>query len=332
MYIRRHFIILLLTFLFSARICSLDLDENYILIVLSTESSTEADQNSFNDIITDIISLEFEMRGLKVLSVPMTSQSKLLQKSKKENASYFIECLYRSDTEHLSIVLDCYRVNDSFLMYNGTINSTIDLELDVNIKESIKTLIEIIEEDIRENPQLITINLPEEKKDENNESFKFRHFTITAGFSPFFTTGQASNYFFIGFVPHIHSQYRIKLQFGYLGLGWFVKSNFFKAEGLSFTSDNILLSTGPDVRLALEFNTTLEVFLSLKGGLSLFLMNRNDEGYQRTLVPYTSGGLGFNINLTSSLGITVSTNYSVHFENSVFITGFSPAMGIYFIL
>ena len=157
----------------------------------------------------------------------------------------------------------------------------------------------------------------------------FRHFIISTGFTPFMTTGNASNYFTFGLGPDLHTAYNFQTSFGYFGLGIYSSLIYFKAEGLIISSENFLISAGPEIRLGIDANPFLGIFFQINGGGTYFMMNKNDEGYEGTVIPFVSGGMGMTLNISSGFGIAISTNYSLYIESSILITGFSPSAGIY---
>ena len=162
-----------------------------------------------------------------------------------------------------------------------------------------------------------------------SETLDSMHFTFSASFSPFLTTGEATSYFTLGMFPDIYAGYCFFTSYGYFSLGLTTSLNYFKAEGILLPSDNLLISLGPEIRLGFDANSFPDMFLRFTGGASLFMMNRNNEGYKNTIIPFISGGPGINLNITRSFGIVITTNYSLYFETSVLITGFSPSAGVY---
>ncbi|MCK5197467.1 MAG: hypothetical protein KAR21_03915, partial [Spirochaetales bacterium] len=156
----------------------------------------------------------------------------------------------------------------------------------------------------------------------------FRHFTISAGFSPFLTTGKASNYFTYGLMPVQYTGYRFHTSYGYFSSGLFSSLNYFTAEGVLVSSENILISAGPEIRFGFTAYPFQDLFFRLSGGGTFFMMNTNNKGYISTVIPFASGGMGLTMNVTPWFGIVVSLNYSLYIEYSILISGFSPSGNI----
>ena len=254
----------------------------------------------------------------------------------QKNASFLIKTNYLRDEDLLTLNLNCYRIIDNVLLHSIRNSINIDLELDSAIRKAARELIVFIKQDIKNNPNLVQIItqdeevLEEEQEDLSSDSttenippaqitepivetVKFRHFTVSTGFSPFMTTGDASNYFTFGMGPDLHTAYNFRTPFGYFGLGIYSSLIYFTAEGLLVSSENLLISAGPEIRLGIDANPFLGIFLRINGGGTYFMMNKNDEGYESTVIPFVSGGMGITLNITSGFGIVVSTKYYLVF-------------------
>jgi len=157
-------------------------------------------------------------------------------------------------------------------------------------------------------------------------------FMMSTGFSPFLTTGEASGYFTLGLSPEICAGYRFPRPGGYMVLGLSGSANYFIAEGVLLSSENFLISAGPELRYGIESNSSLGIIWRVSGGAALFMMNKNNEGFQSAVIPYASGGMGMTLKWGLGGGIQLTANYTVYVESSVLITGFSPSVGVFFLL
>ena len=157
-------------------------------------------------------------------------------------------------------------------------------------------------------------------------------FMMSTGFSPFLTTGEASGYFTLGLSPEICAGYRFPRPGGYMVLGLSGSANYFIAEGVLLSSENFLISAGPELRYGIESNSSLGIIWRVSGGAALFMMNKNNEGFQSAVIPYASGGMGMTLKWGLGVGIQLTANYTVYVESSVLITGFSPSVGVFFLL
>ncbi len=315
--------------------------------MLNTSTADETEQYSFKDIIIDSISFELKETELgTIISEDINNKDQLLLLAKQKKASFLIKSSYLSDEKFLTLNLNCYRTQDGALLHSISNTSKIDLELDSVIRKTAKELITFIKQDIKNNPDLVYFNTETEAKieivDNINENsgqvqtkekplndVKFRHFIFSTEFLSFMTTGNASSYFTNGLGLGLHTAYNFQTTFGYLGLGIGSTSFYFEAEGILLSSENFFISAGPEIILGISANQLLDIFFRLNSGATLFIMNRNNEGYESTIIPFVSGGMGMTLNITPGFGIVLSTTYSLYIESSILITGFSPSAGIY---
>ena len=328
-------------------------DSENIDILLSTSTADETEQYSFNNVIIESIS--FELREAEfgiIISDDINNKEQLLLLAKQKKASFLIKSSYLRVEKSLTLNINCYRTKEGTLLHSISKTSKIDLDLDSVIREIAKELIIFIKQDIKNNPDLVYFNTENklkivEKKDDSlltngNEksgqvhtkkevldNINYRHFSFSTEALTFMTTGDASSYFINGLGAGLHAAYNLQTSFGYLGLGLGSAAVYFEAEGILLRSENFFISAGPEIILDLSANQLLDIFFRLNSGATLFMMNRNNEGYKSTIIPFVSGGMGMTINFTPGFGIILSTTYSLYIESSILITGFSPSAGIY---
>jgi len=317
---------------FHGQLYSQDQSPGRILVMLSTGSSVSREHEGIRDIIDNGLSIEMHIRNFQIVRHDLTSENRLISLSRKAGASYLVRSLYSLDSSTLTVQYSIIRISDSFILGEGEFSETLNFELDASMQKELSGLVDYIERDYSSNPDLVFQEREEQdviQPTEEPGDFIFRPFYVAAAISPFFTAGQASTYFSVGLQPEVSVLYKLKLNFGYLGTGAFLSMNYSRAEGLISSSENIFLSFGPLVRLGFQMNSRLDFFLDLNGGISLFFMNANSSGYKSTIIPYLSGGIGINMDIAGPFGIFISGDYSVYFENSLFISGFSPFAGIY---
>ena len=350
-YINLLFFIL---FLLVNPVYSEEYHQQKINILLSTQTSDNTDHYSFKNIINNTISFKLKEDGFGIIiDKNSLNREELLQSSVQKEVSFIIESKYSTDGSSLELTLNCIRVIDGLEILSTQNKSKINLDLDFFIQEAIKEVITLIKEDIKINPSFIQksveiepikeeqIETNKEDKDiklaveseidieVNSELDNFRYFTISTGFTPFMTTGKASSYFTFGMGPDLYAGYNFQTSFGYFGVGIFSSIIYFVAEGVLISSDNLLISTGPEIRLGIDANPYMGIFLRLSGGATVFMLNKNNEGYKSTIIPFVLGGMGITLNPTPGFGFVFSTNYSIYLESSILITGFSPSAGIY---
>ena len=153
-------------------------------------------------------------------------------------------------------------------------------------------------------------------------------FTISAVIAPFVTTGEATEYFTQGVDISFFGGYRFTNSRAYLAPGIFAVMDHFTAEGESVSSNNFLLSAGPEIRGGISFNYITDIFFRFGFGGSVLMMNADNTGYRNMLIPSLTMGLGFNYYFMENLGVSISSNYSLFLESSMIISGFLPSVGV----
>ncbi|MCK5674931.1 MAG: hypothetical protein KAH95_16240 [Spirochaetales bacterium] len=155
-------------------------------------------------------------------------------------------------------------------------------------------------------------------------------FTIMAGIAPFITTGDATKYFTSGIDLSLFVGYQLIHSLGYLTLGAVAVVDYYKAEGILISSENILISAGPELRVGMDFNDIIGMFLRISSGGTLFMIDANNAGFRSMVIPYISIGFGAQYYFLENFGISIISNYNIYIENSTMISGSLPSIGISF--
>jgi hypothetical protein len=153
---------------------------------------------------------------------------------------------------------------------------------------------------------------------------------LCTGGSAFIATGQASEYFKIGYGSAVYLDMLIPGGPGRFGLGLYAGVNYFAADGLASSAQSLLVPLGVDLRYTLDDDTPVGLFVHLSAGPAVLVVRSDYWGELAKLVPYTLGGLGINVPIAPFIGTTVDLSYGAYFEGSLVIMAFSPSISLYF--
>ena len=337
-----------------------------IAVLIAEKKGVDSLHQSFINIINDSIDLELQIEDFQSIPHPSSFLKEMYGIAASKGASYIIDSdlILKSDT--IQFTLSAYRVADQMPVHQESGKHKIDLDLDQSVRVTASILVNAIKADSRINRDLLITFAAEDKIDGTLESAggdesddaqvpaepekkeetevgdsekspessrdmgAFKKFYFSAGFAPFMTTGDASQYFTMGMAPEGHLSRRFKIPSGYLSLGVFGSWNMIEASGVLYDSKINFISAGPELRYGAYINQTMDLYFSMGGGMTLFRMDRDEDGIEQTFVPYAAGGLGLNFNFSSFMGLYISSTFFVYFEESITITGFLPAIGIHF--
>ena len=320
-----------------------------ITVLIAEKVGEDSLHQSFIDIINDSIDLELKIEDFRSIHHTSSFLNEMYGIAASKGASYIIDSDLVLQSSSINFTLTAYRVADQMPVHQESGKHKIDLDLDQSVRVSASILVNAIKADSRINRDLLIQSDPDLKAEELDseeiihsedpvelqegmtvpQSRPFKKISISAGYAPFMTTGEASQYFTLGMAPEVHLAFRIKNPSGYWSIGFFGSWNMIDASGVLFDSQIDFIAAGPELRYGADINPFLDLYFSMGGGMSLFRMNRNEEGNKQTYVPYAAGGLGLNFNFTTFMGLYLSSSYCVYFEESLYITGFLPAIGIH---
>jgi hypothetical protein len=162
------------------------------------------------------------------------------------------------------------------------------------------------------------------------ERARRKHAELSTSGSAFVATGQAADYFRIGYGSALHFDLLFGRGAGRLGLGLYAAVNYFQATGVATAADTMLIPLGADLRYSLDEGLPVGLFVYASGGAAMLVVRSEYWGNLSKPVPYALGGMGVNLPLAPFIGTALDVSYSVYFEGSMVIMAFSPSVSLYF--
>jgi len=318
---RNYHKLVILLLITAVRAQSLEQIQTIDIPVVFQQHMEQYKQNPLLEILDQTIVLELKRLGFKVLPDKGPALN---------NGYYRITSNYVIKEDLLEIKLECFQPGNMNPFFSTSIKSRINLEIGSAVKKITAEAASRITQDTIDNPANLVRIVPETKKEDVNteDSIPLKHYTLSANISPFLSTGRISDYFKYGNSYDLFFGYNYFLKQNYIGIGIFLSYIYFTADGVLLSSNNKLLSAGPETRINFKLNSFLETFLRINGGLTLFMMNRNNEGYKSTLIPFALGGMGLSFAILPAADMVLSMNFYTIFEESILITGFYPSAGV----
>lgn len=306
-----------------------ELENKDILLILAIQKDIKNISTPMDNFITNSITLEFVINDFDIFIAEPEDNISLSSLKRRNQFSYLINADYSVDSNQVELHMVCYRIKDSYTLYQEKITSLLGLELDRDIEKHLDTMINRIEQDMRDNPDLL-VRLPkQEQLPETPPSSDYRRPDISAVCGLFLPMGESRSYLHNGILSSIRFHYTRESPSFDFNLGWAVSVNVMEAHGQINTAQNIFTSTGPDIHLKGYLNQRFYLYSGINGGLCFWSINIDNQGYQGTVIPYTAADLGFGVVLSEKMMLNVSTEYSLYFEESLTIMGISPTVGVY---
>lgn len=290
---------------------------------------------TLGDVITDSIMLELKIAGY---DTPYTSGkrkslelNKMLDSSKESGSRFFILNSYELNNDQIKFKIDCYEADKKELLISIEKEEQIGFFLDSAINESMTEVISKIEENLPETtpePEktLLEPDIITEKPPPDDDII--RQYLISASVSPFMTTGKAARYFTHGWEFYLYGGYPFTTKLFDFTAGVFMLVNRFNSEGVLIGAENTFLTFGPEIRVMYEINSRLSFYTNASAGGTVFVMKSDVDVSKSTMLPHLSAGAGLLNIYTPQLSGFFHMRFSLYFEESVLITGFSPGLGI----
>lgn len=152
-------------------------------------------------------------------------------------------------------------------------------------------------------------------------------FTAGTGYAPFLPIEPTSDYLGASYQAAKLSLFALPLPGDLLALGLSVRGVLATAAGASAAVDVQMLPVGLSARFR-GGSQPLVPYLQLTGGVAVLRFLNDVLGSYAGVVPYAAGELGMRLRLWTLLGIELSVGFEAVLEESLWIMGFSPGLGI----
>ncbi len=325
-----------------------------LVITTSADASAIA---PLEEIIEESVVIELQRNNLRVVmpsedllqttapDSPIELDSFLDDMVASAETNFVVVCLYGKHQDRIRIDFRWYDVQSKTLATELAIEARIDLDLDTTIRKALTEILDQNRERIQNLARTVVVDTSTETdkqmqegtekplfpawKAEALEKHEKKRIEVSLGFSPFITTGNASEYFKVGLMPGLSGSYRIPLANSTIGIGLVAGYNGFPAEGTDATSQNSLIPVGLDVKYWMGGKFPVGPFVRLAGGPAVFTVVVETLGIFTKLVFFATGGIGFRIPLSQTFGMNLEASYTIFFDRPIAITGFTPSIYLY---
>jgi hypothetical protein len=144
--------------------------------------------------------------------------------------------------------------------------------------------------------------------------------------SPLVAVGSASDLFKTGISTALSGGYTLMRDFGELDLGIQTELTWFNADGILVSSENWLISLGPDAGIGLGLGTHFRLFGGLSTGLTLSYIHVSNGDRPIIFAAYLSGRLGGRVYFSDQFSLTLTNRYTAYFLPSAPVSGFQPSV------
>ena len=336
-----------------------------ITVIIFSFPREQGEKETLQRTVGNSIQVEMEIAGFRVIEGPgdfnfsstdttegmsPVNWEMLYELGAQEGADYLLAGFYILEGNYIAIDFYFHDVSERRELLSVTRKGKMDLAFDRLVAEAVneiieKTGIEITDAEAAAPGSSITpvesaADGPESS--ESSESGKMtmvpvreeavteiKHLELSLGFAPFLTVGNASEYFRIGYVPCLYGNYRFALARSRIALGIYTGLNLFTAEGIIARADSMLIPIGLDIRYSPGIDSWVNLFFRISGGPVLLALNPNQTGMLIKVISFVLGGIGINLSFSRFIGITLDSSFSVYFEKSQIIMGYTPSLYLF---
>ena len=319
-------------------------------MVLVDVRSIDEGLASARRVVASSVELALEREGLIVRYADAETRSssdtpesglppRLLDAARDTGAHVVLQSTLAGSGDQIDVLLELYDTSPVDLLSRRQSTLQVDLSLDRAVARLTQSLIEPARPALaRAASRAATDATPEEQTDPGPATTPGDEagstsaapdvlFTAGTGYAPFLPIQPTSDYLGASYQAAKLSLFALPLPGDLLALGLSVRGVLATAAGASATVDVQMLPVGLSARFR-GGSQHLAPYLQLTGGVAVLRFLNNVLGSYASVVPYAAGELGMRFRLWTLLGIELSVGFEAVLEESLWIMGFSPGLGI----
>jgi hypothetical protein len=156
---------------------------------------------------------------------------------------------------------------------------------------------------------------------------RWRRVELSVGGAPLVNTGTVAEYAKIGAFAALDLDLRFPVGRSVLAPGLFVGGGWFRATGVA-VADILVVPAGPDFHWTIAADANPGVALRIAAGPAAIVAITSWASTIWKVSPFVAGGLEVDIGLTPALGLRIEADYTVIFEGSMVLQGFTPRLSL----
>ena len=297
-----------------------------------------------------------------VTSTGDADKALIFELGSEKGADFVLSCLYEWDTGKMQISFSCFDIKNSQMVKSISKKVQLDLSFDTIIAESVHSILDAVEDSLvlaahenetaeseklsdngtsRKSEQTAGtyINSEEEKAvrdltpvetSQIPAGSKDKRIALSAGYSPFFPVGRASDYFDKAQMPTLTAVINMYVSVYQIRIGLYGAFCSFKATGTLATSENMLIPAGLNLEFTGNGIERTSFLMRISGGPAIFGVDIDSSGYIYKILPFALATLGTSFSISNTFELLFELSFAAFFEPDYPIMGYMP--GIRFLI
>ena len=156
---------------------------------------------------------------------------------------------------------------------------------------------------------------------------RWRRVELAVGGAPLVTTGTVADYAKIGAFSAIDLDLRFAVGRSVLAPGLLASAGWFRAVGIG-VADILVIPVGPDFHWTIAADSNPAVSLHAAAGPVAVVAVTSWADTVWKISPFVAGGIIVDFRLGPALGLRLEAEYTVVFEGSMVLQGFTPRLAL----
>ena len=253
----------------------------------------------------------------------------------QQKADYLVLGTWRNTAETIELAIEAWQPGGTAPLATGKASGRIGLTLDAVAGEALAAVLPSMQARFPADPAatggatgaVTAVGPSDAGTGIPKPPERWRRVELAVGGAPLVTTGSGGDYAKIGAFSAIDLDLRFAVGRSTLAPGLLASAGWFRATGIG-VADILVIPVGPDFHWTFAADSNPGVSLHAAAGPAAVVAITSWADTVWKISPFVAGGVIVDFRLGPALGLRLETEYTMVFEGSMVLQGFTPRLAL----
>ena len=253
----------------------------------------------------------------------------------QQKADYLVLGTWRNTAETIELAIEAWQPGGTAPLATGKASGRIGLTLDAVAGEALAAVLPSMQARFPADPAatggatgtVAAVGPSDAGTGIPEPPERWRRVELAVGGAPLVTTGSVADYAKIGAFSAIDLDLRFAVGRSALAPGLLASAGWFRATGIG-VADILVIPVGPDFHWTFAADSNPGVSLHAAAGPAAVVAITSWADTVWKISPFVAGGIIVDFRLGPALGLRLEAEYTVVFEGSMVLQGFTPRLAL----
>jgi hypothetical protein len=300
-----------------------------VIVAVAPAAGSDA---AYQSVLRDALMVALSRNRMKPTAGETPDEARVA--ARQLRADYLVLGTWRNSADTLELSVEAWLPQGTAPLATGTASGRISLSMDSVAAEALVKVLPAMQARFPANAAAwtpagtVTVVGPSGAGTGTPEPpTRWRRVELAIGGAPLVNTGTVAEYAKIGAFAALDLDLRFPVGRSVLAPGLLVSGSWFRATGVG-VADILVLPVGPDLHWTIAADANPGVSFHVAAGPAAIVAILNGSTLPPKLSPFVAGGLDVDIGLSPALGLRIEADYTVVFEGSMVLQGFTPRLSL----